>query len=158
MNPSCTGSPVGWWNTANGLTAMTLKDVRRGDGANKALLRAALGKHVTDHPTLRPAHNLFNDQLWWLWLATEMAHLDGDDRRWLDAVKAGWAEVVQCVTSDCATGGSVTWQRQAGPAGACVPTTAAGGGYQSFHRKLTAHGSQREAVRAHGGGDLPRYR
>jgi hypothetical protein len=129
---SCSGSPPGWWNTANGLTALALKDLRRGDSANVPLLRAALGKHVSDNPTLRPTQNLFNDDhLWWLWLATEMAHLDGGDARWLEAVRAGWAEVTQCVTHDCGAGGSVTWQRQAGPSGGCVPTTAAGSGYKA---------------------------
>ena len=128
---SCSGSPPGWWNTANGLTALALKDLRRGDSANKPLLRAALGKHVGDCPSLRPTQNLFNDdQLWWLLLATEMAHLDGADARWLGAARAGWAEVVQCVTHDCGT--AVTWQRQAGPSGGCVPTTAASnGGYKA---------------------------
>jgi hypothetical protein len=139
--PACGGSPTpGWWNTANGLTALALKDLRRGDGANVPLLRAALGKHVGDHPTLRPPDNLFNDdQLWWLWLASEMAHLDGayGGGRWLAAARGGWAEVVQCVTVDGGCGaagrrglGSLTWKRQPGPSGGCVPT-APGGGYKA---------------------------
>ena len=129
--PNCGKPPgAGWWNSANGLLAIVLKDQRRGDGANLALLRAALGKHVSDWPTLRPDHNLFNDdQLWWLWLAAEMAELDGGDARWLNAARAGWAEVVQCMTDDC--GSSLSWQRQPGPAGGCVPTTASGGGYKA---------------------------
>jgi hypothetical protein len=150
----CSGVPPGWWNTANGLIALALKDLRRGDAANTPLLRAALGKHVTDNPTLRPVGNLYNDdQLWWLWLALEMAQLDGGvaaagrgrggranvdtggDPRWLAAARAGWAEVVQCVTPDeaCAGGlGSLTWKRKPGlETGGCVPTTAADGGYKA---------------------------
>ena len=121
MPPDCSGSPPGWWNTANGLTAIALKDLRRGDRRNLPLLSAALGRHVADASDLRPAANLFNDdQLWWLWLACEMAHLDGADARWLDAAERGWAEVAQCVAPTACGNVAVSWQRRAGPVGGCI--------------------------------------
>ena len=124
MPPQCGGSPPGFWNTANALTAMALKDERRGDGRNTQWIKYVLARHLGPSKDLRPSRNIYNDDhLWWLFVACQMAQLDDGDERWLKAARRGWDEVVKCVTDEC--GGSalrsLSWTHAQGPAGGCVP-------------------------------------
>ena len=85
---------IGWWQSANGYTAMALHDLRSGSSHNYDSLHTAIRQCEARHKDLI---NVFNDDtLWWALLCLHMYSIKGD--HWfLEKARGIWKHVKRSV-------------------------------------------------------------
>lgn len=85
---------IGWWQTANGYTAMALHDIWSGDDRNYEALSSAIRQCETHHKNL--VHPWNDDMLWWGLLCLHM-YTFKEDCWFLEQAQGIWKHVSHSV-------------------------------------------------------------